>query len=295
MRAPSPVAALRRLAVKTGDAALVAQETMRMMVQGHRTFIGNGIFEDEVVSTLGHRVRGLASNHKSWIEFAPPDALLRVVRFCLKNGVDPDVVHENGTLLSEACRNNNQTLANFLLDCGAKINGPVLADDEQPIVPLHNAVTWSLKNDAVNQFPCFMFLLDRGADPNAKDAFGQNVLFDIVGADRLDLANILIDRGANVLQLDYNGNTLLHDFICNSSNAMSSIIMEWLVEHGVDPIQENNERENAFDLYLTNFSRENGPRLVRKLQEISANHQASLLEKGSDPIAIITRRQGPRL
>ena len=41
-------------------------------------------------------------------------------------------------------------------------------------------------------------MLQHNADPNAKNGRGESALFKSINAERLDIASLLIDHGANV-------------------------------------------------------------------------------------------------
>lgn len=293
MEDPSPVAALCQLAAKIGDTRIVAQETIRMLVCGHRTFIGNGI--KQVFPSLSSPTRSQVANHRSWIEFADTDALMQVVKFCLKNGVNPDDVYKNRTLLSTACRNNHQPLADFLLLQGASINGPSLPEGEHPIIPLHEAVHWTLSDNSHEQRSSFVFLTDRGADPNTPNAYGRNILFDALCSNRLDVANIMVELGADVMCLDYNDNNLMHHFIVNSGNPMERETLNWLVGHGIDPYYRNKDGDNAFDMYTSRFPNEDGKAMQQVLYEACAERQGFILENATLPTHGSPRHSGLRL
>ena len=291
MSAPSPVAALRRLAGTMASPEEIARSTLHMLLGGHRTFLGNGNAEDKEFPKLTRNLHRQAHNHVSWIEFAEEQALLRVVKFCLKNGVAVDDIVEGDTLSSRAAQYNRLPLLQFLLDRDASPNGPVLPEEDRfPCSPLQSAMSWAKKNDSTAGIE---LLLDRGANPNQVNHYGQTVLFDVVSWCRLDLANLLTSRGADPLLLDFNKNTLLHDFASNSGDSMNEEAVEWMIKKGVDPHQPNGEGEDAFELYSANLSETHGPIMVQALHRMYAEHQANQIDQSSQKA--LSRRKGSGL
>lgn len=293
MSAPSPAAALRRLASSIASPEEVASDTLRMLLDGHRCFLGNGNAEDKEFPKLTRKLHQLAHHHVSWMQFADDQSLLRVVKFCLKNGVSIDDIVKGDTLSSSAARYNRLPLLQFLLDKGATLNGPLVPENEPlPCSPLQGAMGWAKNNASIAGVE---LLLDSGADPNRINSCGQTVLFDVVSWGRLDLADLMISRGANPLLVDFNKNTLLHDFIIYSEKSMDKEIVEWIIKKGVDPHQLNREKEDAFALYSSNFSEKHGPIMVQALHRIYAEHQANQIDQSSQRVSPRRKGLGVRL
>lgn len=75
-----------------------------------------------------------------------------------------------------------------LLDAGADVGAA--ARNPMQVQPLHAAVA-ARNGDAVR------LLLDRGADPNARQQVGYTPLMGVAGSGREDLVDLLLDRGAD--------------------------------------------------------------------------------------------------
>lgn len=77
----------------------------------------------------------------------------------------------------------------FLIEHAAPVSA--VARNPQANQPLHAALALSRNTQIV------LHLLDAGADPNARQAGGFTALFSAAAANRRDLAQILIERGAD--------------------------------------------------------------------------------------------------
>ena len=66
-------------------------------------------------------------------------------------------------------------------------------------------------------------LLDNGADVNAQDVYGQTALMNAVGDDNIDVAEILMSRGANPTLMNNNGKTA-------AEQAINMEVKKWLEE-----------------------------------------------------------------
>jgi ankyrin repeat protein len=88
-------------------------------------------------------------------------------------------------------------------------------------------------------------LLARGADPDKRTwGFGKTCLFLAAYGKNLQLAQALIDGGADVNATDENGNTALRE-----ANGMKSAKMvELLMKNGANPLITNKSGETMLDL-----------------------------------------------
>jgi ankyrin repeat protein len=122
-----------------------------------------------------------------WDDLGTADKLIRV-------GADPNATNEYGiTPLVLACENGSAAMVGKLLFAGAQHTEPALM-----------TCSWTGNPEAIK------LLLDRGADPNAKEARqGQTALMWALDQKHLDAARGLIEHGADVNAHSKNGFTPL--------------------------------------------------------------------------------------
>jgi ankyrin repeat protein len=83
---------------------------------------------------------------------------------------------------------HHPALARTLIERGADVNAA--ADNAQRVAPLHSAAS-------VGDIETMRLLLDRGADPNARQAAGFTAMHAAAGNGDLDMARLLVARGAD--------------------------------------------------------------------------------------------------
>lgn len=123
---------------------------------------------------------------------------LDLVRLIIDRGFKGDLRKNDQTnALHEAARNYiiKAEIVELLLDRGARINHR----DNFGKTPLHHAVV----RYADSPLNVVELLLDRGADVNAKDNENQTPLLTAVYNENRKLVKLLIDNGADPMDLDY--------------------------------------------------------------------------------------------
>ena len=82
----------------------------------------------------------------------------------------------------------NRELAKFLIESGADVNAA--ADNAQRVAPVHAAA-------AVRDHEILAMLLDRGADPNARQQMDFTALHTAASRGDVEMAILLLERGAD--------------------------------------------------------------------------------------------------
>lgn len=178
-----------------------------------------------------------------------------VTNLLLEAGADVHAQNRNGTALHRA---GTAGVVDALLAAGADINAPGFFG-----TPLMRSVRRS-QGDSLSQVA--HRLLERGADPNARNRIGKTALNDASFAGPA-VVSALLEAGADPLLRDINGETLLHDLARYSSRRS---MIPLLLEAGVDINLPDKEGETPLHLATAAGSRN------------SAN-VALLLELGADP------------
>ena len=90
-------------------------------------------------------------------------------------------------------------------------------------------------------------LADPSIDVNVTDYYGETPLFRAIYQDNLELAQLLVEHGADVNIKSNNGETILYLSCLNYAN-LSTI--DWLLEHGADPNITDKDGKTALDILL---------------------------------------------
>lgn len=106
-------------------------------------------------------------------------------------------------------------LARDLIERGADVNAA--ARNKQRVAPIHAAA-------AVGDLDTMRLLLERGADPNARQEQGYTALHEAARKGSMEMAKLLMERGADPHVKNDDGKTPLDIARANSQNAF----VEWL-------------------------------------------------------------------
>lgn len=140
--------------------------------------------------------------------------------------------HAGVTALVRALQYRRIDIARTLLDHGASPNRPAgLTADQISHTPLMYAMAFG-DHDTITR------LLERGADPNARDAAGQTVLMR-VDSSSPDLIRLLIRHGADPSARDARGHTLPFLF----AKAQRADLLETLDDILADPARATARRQ----------------------------------------------------
>lgn len=174
------------------------------------------------------------------------DATLELLRYNSRLlARNPDLGSEP---LYSACRADNVTLVRDLLDVGVSPNAPAIKHHEYP--PLAMAVIH-------NRIEVVRLLMAAGGTLNSC-AFTENYSVLCTGkGEHLDMAQILINHGFDIHQLDENGNSFMHHACTKPAPGMDTIFnIQLLLDLGLDINQTNHDGETPMP-WLSNpgFSR----------------------------------------
>jgi ankyrin repeat protein len=159
------------------------------------------------------------------------------------------------SLLACAVESEDLPLVKLVVEKGAKINRRDVS--RSAAAPLHHARNVDIAK----------FLLDKGAEANAKTLTGDTPLF---WAASPEIASLLIDRGANVKAINQQGETALHHFVGGQTvndeyKQLKLQLSQILVSRGADvnatDAQGNAPLHGVFDQDLAGFLLTHGARI----------------------------------
>ena len=148
---------------------------------------------------------------------------VEAVKKHLDSGIDVNIKDEDGiNLLSYAAMEGKMEITEFLIKAGANVNASSKAKD--------TALDYALDYETVK------LLTTNGADVNIKgEGNGRTRLFIAVEHGDLKVGNLLIDAGADVNSIDFEGNSVL-DFAFSFFNKTEFVNL--LREHGAKTAEE---------------------------------------------------------
>ncbi|MCG8602158.1 MAG: ankyrin repeat domain-containing protein [Verrucomicrobiales bacterium] len=145
--------------------------------------------------------------------------------------IDPGTPPTTGPhLLMDAARTGQIEFARDLLEKGADIEQTRPGSRHVAENALGNAIHWG-------QPAMLKFLLDQGADPNARSEGAYTALMRAVEQRKPDMVPVLLEAGADPNLADEKGFTALH--IATRGNRPNFEIAKVLLDAGADPNKEN--------------------------------------------------------
>ncbi|KAK7571104.1 hypothetical protein V9T40_014708 [Parthenolecanium corni] len=178
-----------------------------------------------------------------------------IVKLLLQNGADPAKKNRDGATPLDLVKEGDQDVADLLrgnaalLDAAKKGN---LARIQRLLTPENiNCRDLQGRNSTplhlaagYNNLEVAEFLLERGADVNAQDKGGLIPLHNASSYGHLDIAALLIKYKTNVNATDKWGFTPLHEAAQKGRTQLSAL----LLAHGADPFLKNQEGQTPVDL-----------------------------------------------
>uniref|UniRef100_A0A336N437 CSON006168 protein n=1 Tax=Culicoides sonorensis TaxID=179676 RepID=A0A336N437_CULSO len=223
-----------------------------------QNYIREYLIKEEIINTNSTYKDG-----KTLLHFAASYKKLKIVEFLIKNKVEKNVRDKDGrTPLQVAIESKSFKIFNYLVEYGADVyikdyndtallHSAVRSDglkmvklliknykfdvnvkDSNQRTPLHDAISRTPLHDAISRsnLEIVKYLIDRGADVNAKDSNERTALHEVAKHSNLEIVKYFIDHGADVHAKDSNKRTALHE-VAKHSNLE---IVKYFIDHGAD-------------------------------------------------------------
>jgi ankyrin repeat protein len=207
-------------------------------------------------------------------EYDSQDHGVGTSRLLLKHGVDVHAHNKyHNTALSVAAFNGRLEITRLLLDHGANPN----VENDQGLTPLHH-VSQGKYTSQEQGVGIARLLLERGVDVNARTKNRSTPLLSAAFKGRLEIAQLLLDHGANAKAENEICDTALHLVSGGKYNSQEHGvgISRLLLKHGVDVHAHNKYHNTALSVAAFNGRLE----ITRLLLDHGANmnvedHQGS--------------------
>jgi ankyrin repeat protein len=171
------------------------------------------------------------------------------------------------TALHLACSTFNEPVVKLLVEGGADINATL--NDGSTCLMIA-----ALRGSAAASIPTLGFLLEHGANLEARDNRGRTVLNRLCATNKAHISKFLVEQGANVNAKDNDGNTALMNVILSQGADLSKKIMnvQLLCGNGADLSIENRAHQTARDLAAIHL-----PGMVSLLDRFTGVRQRNVL------------------
>lgn len=215
-----------------------------------------------------------------------------IVRTLLKHGADVNFHGIFEHILESACISENPDIVSIILEKGAIVNDECsiyaacdIKTEENPILDMLIEAGAEVNINGFHGPPLFYVcrhgslksinkLLDAGADVNATDGKGLNVLMSVCTENREYLAPLLVDLGVNIDATDDSGRTALMHAAINCKDRM----VEELLKFNPDISVADKDGKNALE-YAIRSSYLFDPRSFRLIAEYERKNYPEHFEK----------------
>ncbi len=189
---------------------------------------------DAVPVLIKYRAEVDARNNagKTPLQVASANGITDAVEALLDAGADPDVRDEFGdTLLHIACHNGRTDTVRFLLEHGADVN----ARNDGGETSIHRACGgWNIEDTL------FQVLLDAGAEMDVRDNYDDTPLHHACGHGRPHAVRFLLDAGADPNAKDKGGRIPLDltERVAEAREEVKREIIDLFREHAPEQVME---------------------------------------------------------
>jgi ankyrin repeat protein len=157
------------------------------------------------------------------LSVAATDGRYDICEYLYRHGADPNgSPKEAESPLHGACTNAHPDVVRLLIRCGADINKRSAANGWTPLM-------------CVRDVELARFLLDHGADVNARTPGGMNVLMVAVPRPDVAMLRLLVERGIDLTATDKQGRTALDYAEQYGNKAAETYLREALKARGTTP------------------------------------------------------------
>mgnify|MGYP001006326205 CR=1 FL=1 len=190
--------------------------------------------------------KNFRNDHVTWF-FAVSANDTETVKLLVSNGFDPDAVSHDQSALHVAVSNNLTDMVRALLKYRARADIKDTTTGRTPLM-LACAFKHAIKSAAL--------LLDHGADPNARDRYGDTPLHTAVSMDNHEAVKLLISRKASATAKNSRGDTPFHTAV-RIENSKS---LDLLIKARTGINDKNNDGDTPLKLSISagrfeNFSK----------------------------------------
>lgn len=157
------------------------------------------------------------------LHFAAGAGNRKIVQLLLEEGADVNYVGKTSSVISLACKGGHIEVAKILFD-----KASLSFRDNKKMTPLHLAIEHLNYDDVVP------LLLRKGFSVDVRDASGATPLRLAVFAGKIDVAELLIEYGADVNAVDSTSQTALHLVATREIRKNEYSITRLLLDSGAD-------------------------------------------------------------